>query len=159
MFELNSSTRRSGSQVISILQEATQSHQITTQLKATKQATSSQEDDENESNETQDVKPSRTITSFFKPIGGGKTNKDGDRVGVAQSNSCKGAVEDDHFKLTLASHTVILIEEVCLVKCVHAHVHTCAYKHTHTRFTYANTHMYTHMCIMYLLHICINHNQ
>ena len=125
MFELNSSTRRSGSQVISILQEATQSHQITTQRRVTKQPTSSQDNEEDEEEEpvdTQDVKPSRTITSFFKPIGGG-VNKDGNKVGVAQSNTCKAAVEDDHFKLTLASHTVILIEEVytiqmCLSVCL-----------------------------------------
>ena len=137
VFELNSSTRRSGSQVISILQEATQSHQITTQLKATKQPTSSQDDDENESNDTQDIKPSRTITSFFKPIGGGKTNKDG---GVVQSNSCKGAVEDDHFKLALASHTVILIEEVCLIKQTYmrATIHTFMHARTHT-------HKHTHV--------------
>ena len=113
VFELNSSSRRSGSQVISILQEATQSHQITAQRRVTKQATSSQDEDaECKPNDTQDVKPSQTITSFFKPIGGG-ANKDGNKMVVDQSSSSKGTVEDNHFKLTLASHTVILIEEVC----------------------------------------------
>ena len=120
MFELNPSTRRSGSQVISILQEATQSHQIITQRRVAKQPTSSQDDEKDEEDKpdgTQDVKPSRTITSFFKPIGGG-VNKDGNKVGVAQSNTCKAAVEDDNFQLTLVSHTVILIEEVCHSVCV-----------------------------------------
>ena len=114
MFELNSSSRRSGSQVISILQEATQSHQITTRVKVTKHATSSQEDEEDvedRPNDTQEVKPSRTITSFFKPIGG--TNKDRGKSDVDQNSNCKtAAVDDDRCRVTLASHTVILIEEV-----------------------------------------------
>ena len=101
--------------MISVLQEATQSHQITAQRRVTKQATSSQDEDaECKTNNTQDdVKPSRTITSFFKLIGGG-ADKDGNKMGVDQSSSSKGSVENNHFKLTLASHTVILIEEVCM---------------------------------------------
>ena len=117
VFELNSSSRRSGSQVISTLQEATQSHQITTaQRKTTNQASSSQDkenDQDKPPNAVQDDIPSQAITSFFKPIGRG-TNKDENKLDVTQSSSCcKVAAEDDHFKLTLASHTVILIEEVC----------------------------------------------
>ena len=128
MFELNSSTRRSGSQVISILQEATQSHQITTQRRVKKSISSqdNEEDEEDKPVDTQDVKPSRTITSFFKPIGGG-IDKDGNKVGVAQSNTCKAAAEDDHFQLTLASHTVILIEEVCQSKSVSVCLCLCLY--------------------------------
>ena len=117
VFELNSSSRRSGGQVISILQEATQSHQIMTQRKVIKQAATSSQDEGccevDKSNVTQNDKPSsKTITSFFKPIKG-VTNEEESKLDVPQNSSYKVTAEDDHFKLTLASHTVILIEEVC----------------------------------------------
>ncbi|XP_065898480.1 ATPase family AAA domain-containing protein 5-like isoform X2 [Dysidea avara] len=111
VFEVNSSSRRSGSQVISILQEATQSRQIVTQ-RATKQSTLSQgEGDDKAPDKTCIEKSSRTITSFFKPMKG-PAAKEG---GGAQSKDTAGAElsqQSEHLQVTLASHSVILVEEV-----------------------------------------------
>ena len=121
---MNSSSRRSGSQVISILQEATQSRQIVTQ-RATKQSTLSQgegDDDDKDPDKTCIEKPSRTITSFFKPMKG-PAAKEG---GGAQSKDTAGAElsqQSEHLQVTLASHSVILVEEVCM--CVWTCIRVC----------------------------------
>ena len=114
---MNSSTRRSSSQIISVLQEATQSHQIVTQ-KATKQSTLSQDEDVDEdkaSDKTHIEKPPCTITSFFKPVKGPAAAKEG---GGAQSKDIAGtevAPQSEHSQVTLASHSVILVEEVSVM--------------------------------------------
>jgi len=110
VFEVNSSTRRSGSQVVSILQEATQSHQIVTQ-KATKQSTLSQDEDK-APDKMHTKKPSCTITSFFKPVKGPAAAKEGGR---AQSKDTEMTQHFGHSQVTLASHSVVLVEEVCCV--------------------------------------------
>ena len=112
---MNSSSRRSGSQVTSILQEATQSHQIATQ-RATKQSALSQDGKGDEDKPSHNEKLSRTITSFFKPV---KAPAAKIEDGGAQSKDTASTEVFQQCQLTLASHSVILVEEVrmCMYVC------------------------------------------
>ena len=72
-----------------------------------------------------------TIASFFKPVKGPAAAKEG---GGAESKDTAGtelSQQSEHLQVTLAFHSVILVEEVrvcvcvCACMCVCVHVHVC----------------------------------